>query len=75
MKVQFSFVGFYKQRTGLIADMEQIPREGETVNIPGLNQGESIVRTVVWYPVIESVSGDTGIDDPFVYIVLGPSRP
>lgn len=46
-----------------------IPREGDSITIPALDEVTS-VRTVVWYP-----EGDGWKQDPFVYIVVGPSRP
>jgi hypothetical protein len=45
-----------------------VPRVGEVVS---LHQGaEFYVRTVVWYP-----QGDEDTNEPFVYIVVGESRP
>lgn len=44
-----------------------VPRVGETVDIPGVSQANTVVRTVVWYPFEDP--------DPIVYVVLGPPRP
>jgi hypothetical protein len=74
MKVQFSVTGRVEPYRVPIMDMDAIPREGETVTLPGLEADLQIVRTVVWYPMGDP--DDLGYpDERFVYIVLGPRRP
>jgi hypothetical protein len=71
MKVLFSVTGSEKPYPSrLVENMDAIPREGETVELPDLPTHLTHVRTVVWYPI-----GDEDEVGPFVYIVLGPSRP
>jgi hypothetical protein len=48
-----------------------IPREGESVTLPG--EDNLSVRTVVWYP--EGSDEDEEDREPFVYLVIGPHRP
>lgn len=77
MKVQFSFVGFLMpdntQPRDFWVDLPQIPREGEIINIKGVSQSNTYVRAVVWYPVHND--DDEELAEPFVYVVVGPSRP
>lgn len=72
MRVQFSLVGHVERPPDLWADLDTIPREGEVVNWPGISQGNTVVRTVVWYPTHD----DEGrpLDEPFVYVVVGQPR-
>ena len=69
MRIQFTFVGLTERHDDVWVDLPAVPRVGETVEIPGLSQADTVVRTVVWYPL--------GDDDkePFVYVVLGKPRP
>lgn len=77
MKVQFSFVGFLMpdqtQPPDIWVDLPQIPKEGEILNVKGLSQSNTYVRTIVWY--ISHDDDDNELDEPFVYIVVGPPRP
>lgn len=68
MKVQFSVVG--ADQVVLIPTIEStsVPREGELVSIDGV---ERYVRTVVWFP---AGAAEEGIEEPFVYVVIGPER-
>jgi hypothetical protein len=59
MRIQFSFVGLVERHDDVWVDLPAVPRVGETVEIPGLSQADTVVRTVVWY---------------FVYVVLGKPR-
>ena len=68
--VQFTFVGQVERQPDVWAVMDAVPRVGETVAIPGQSQGNTVVRTVVWYPF----GDDDGDQKPFVYVVLGASR-
>lgn len=70
MKVVFSVVGSIDPFRPVIAEMDAVPREGETVELPGLPAELTQVRTVVWYP-----AGEGDDQGPFVYIVLGKRRP
>lgn len=74
MRVQFSFVGEARmQHEGdLYVDLDVIPRVGDTVSVPGLSQGDTVVRTVVWYPF--GGDGFAPEDGPSVYVVLGGPR-
>lgn len=72
MRVQFSLVGHTERPGPIWADLDAIPREGEVVNLPGISQAATIVRTVVWYPTHDD-RGDP-LDEPFVYVVVGPPR-
>lgn len=72
MQVQFDIVGDVKPHNHPRFELDAVPREGETITLPGLPTDLQIVRTVVWYP-----AGDP--DDPestesFVYVVVGPRR-
>ena len=49
-----------------------VPREGESVEIPGVRDITTVVRNVTWYPAGDE---DGEISDPFVYVVVGPPRP
>jgi hypothetical protein len=70
-RIQFTFVGQANRPPNVWAEMDVVPRVGETVAVPGQSQGDTIVRTVVWYPFGDDESDDT---EPFVYVVLGQSR-
>lgn len=72
MKVQFSLVGHIGQRQDQVVDLPQIPREGDVINLPGISQANTYVRTVVWY--ISHDDDDEPLDEPFVYVVVGPPR-
>jgi hypothetical protein len=77
MMVQFSVVGREKPMSMAI-HMDAVPRVGETVTLPGLEDRLQHVRTVVWYPVGDPPSMENshfGREGGFVYVVLGPSRP
>lgn len=73
MRVQFSIVGQVDPYDDVRVDLPVVPREGDVVNLPGLPQYESVVRTVVWYPTHDD-EGEA-LDEPFVYVVLGSPRP
>lgn len=75
MRIQFSFVGDARmaRQDDLWVDLPAVPREGEIVDVPGLSQHQTVVRTVVWYPLGHSEDGEpTG--ESFVYVVLGSPR-
>lgn len=63
--VQFSLVADPSESDRFVK-MPCVPREGETVDIPGVSQADTVVRTIVWLPFLE--------DQPDVYIVLGKPR-
>lgn len=73
MVIEFSVVGQVGNYDNVKVDLPAVPREGEVVNLPGLEQHETMVRTVVWYPTHDDE--DQPLDEPFVYIVVGPPRP
>lgn len=79
MRVQFSVVGTVERFPSIWADLDAVPREGETVNLPGVPPDATFVRTVVWYPLGQQ--GDPEFDNegadptPFVYVVVGQRRP
>lgn len=73
MKAQFSLVGHVEQREDLWVDLPQIPQIGDIVNLPGLSQAETYVRTVVWY--VSHDDDNNLIPEPFVFVVVGPPRP
>lgn len=54
----------------------QIPREGDIVDIPGIDQSLTTVRTVVWYPLgcDEYEEGHSMYKVPMVYVVIGNPR-
>lgn len=70
MRVQFSFVGTVERHENIYVEMDAVPQEGDTVDIPGVSQADTVVRTVVWHPL-----GEDGSEGPFVYVVLGRRRP
>lgn len=84
MKVQFTFVGQagvfeednWKQRDDIWTELNQIPREGDVVDFPGVSQALTVVRTVVWYPFgsDEYKEDEDMYEVPFVYIVIGNPR-
>jgi hypothetical protein len=67
MKVYVTLVGVSSNRDRMVTWPKgwHIPREGETVSIPGLDESPLFVRRVVWNP--ESTP------EPYVYLVLGTS--
>ena len=69
MIVQFTLVG-HVQRETIRVEMDAVPREGDTVCLPGWPEHGNSVRTVVWYPKGDGVAAD----QPFVYVVVGPER-
>lgn len=71
MKIVTTLVGVTDyHRTLTWPDGWPIPREGDSVDLPGLPS--LAVRTVVWYPE----GGDDGDErEPFVYLVIGNPRP
>lgn len=73
MRIQFSIVGQVEQHDDVWVDLDAVPRVGDVVNLPGIPQYESVVRTVVWYPTHDD-EGEP-LDAPFVYVVLGSPRP
>lgn len=73
MKIQFSLVGHIEQRDDIWIDLPQVPQVGDIINLPGLSQAATYVRTVVWY--ISHDDEDEPIPEPFVYVVVGPPRP
>jgi hypothetical protein len=79
MRVQFSFTGLVERPATKWADLDAVPREGETVTFPDVPADASTGRTVVWYPMgtvgDPEFSEDEADPTPFVYIVLGPHRP
>lgn len=86
MRIHFSFVGesaMIRHEAGegdLFVDLDAVPREGETVNVPGIKQHLTVVRTVVWYPLGYDPEGEgferkPGDEEPFVYVVIGNRRP
>lgn len=70
MKVQFSSVG-YVERHGFTMDLEVVPQEGHHVHVKGISP-DPLVRHVDWYLLHDDQ--DEPIDEPFVYVVIGPSR-
>jgi hypothetical protein len=58
-------------------DLDAVPREGETVMLPGLDAGVSVL-TVTWYPRgardSEDNAGVVREPGPFVYVLLQPQR-
>lgn len=84
MRVQFSIVGqpispiVPSLVPSLTVELDVVPRVGDTVAIPGLSQGDTVVRTVVWYPWgDQSTVGDKEYGDstPLAYVVVGQRRP
>jgi hypothetical protein len=72
MRIQFNIVGTVEQHDNVWTDLGAVPREGEVVHLPGIPEYETVVRTVVWYPLVDDEDEAT---EPFVYVVLGPARP
>lgn len=72
MKVQFSLVGNTQRPGDMHANLDAVPRVGDVVNWPGISQGETVVRTVVWYPTHDDEGVE--VDEPFVYVVVGRPR-
>lgn len=71
MKIKVTLVGIVDRRRRL--DWPEgwpVPREGDTVEIPDLDESPLSVRTVVWYP-----EGGDDDSEPFVYLVIGRRRP
>lgn len=84
MKVQFDLVGdahyeygnlpiHVQESVDMNVEMECIPREGDVVDVPGISQGLTIVRTVVWYPWGSDEDSEEE-RHPLVYIVVGNPR-
>lgn len=71
MRVQFSVVGQVEHLGPFWADLPAVPQEGDVIDLPGLSQADTVVRTVVWYPFGDE---DGGESEPFVYIVVGSPR-
>ena len=74
MRVQFTVVGHIAHPPNRWADLEAVPQVGDVVNIPGLSQANTVVRTVVWYPFGDPDTQAPEPAEPFVYVVLGPPR-
>ena len=72
MRIQFSVVGQIEPYPNVWVDLPAVPREGETVNLPNLEQYATVVRTVVWYPIVDDEDKTV---EPFVYVILGQARP
>lgn len=72
MRVQFSLVGHVERPADLVADFSSVPQVGDVVNWPGISQGDTVVRTVVWYPTHDD-DGEP-VAEPFVYVVVGQPR-
>jgi len=72
MRIQFRLVGMVEQHDDVWLDLPVVPREGEAVKLPGIPEYDTVVRTVVWYPIVNDEDEQT---DPFVYVVLGAARP
>jgi hypothetical protein len=72
MRVKFFVVGQAKPYHINDLHMDVVPRVGEIVDLPGLSQADTVVRTVVWYPLGDP--DEHGGIDSFVYIVLGRGR-
>jgi hypothetical protein len=68
IRVKVTVVGDRERPTVVWPDGWPPPREGETVELPDVTL---TVRRVVWYPVDDPED----LDEPFVYVVLGPPRP
>lgn len=68
MKIHFSIVGTVERHPDVKVDLPVVPREGETVKIPGVSEADTHVRTVVWYPLVDD---EEEAGEPFVYVVLG----
>lgn len=76
MRIHFSVVGLMDSTGAIITDLDAVPREGETVNLPGISQAKTVVRTVVWYPYGEDPSeSETPDPTPFAYVIVGSPRP
>lgn len=71
MRIQFSIVGTVDRHDNVWVDLDAVPRVGDTVGLPGISQADTVIRTVVWYPL----GDDEGVAAPFVYVVLGQPRP
>jgi hypothetical protein len=71
MRVQFSSVG-YVERHGFTMDLQMVPHEGDHVHIKGVSP-DPVVRHVDWYLLHNDE--DEAIDEPFIYVVIGPPRP
>lgn len=67
MRTRFELVSTVDRQYVKDIELSQIPRVGDTVDIPNVSQSETVVRTVVWYPY--------DLPTPMVYIVLGNRRP
>ena len=65
-------VGHVERPPDLWADISAVPRVGDVVNWPGISQGSTVVRTVVWYPTHDD-EGEP-VAEPFVYVVVGQAR-
>lgn len=86
MRIQFSFVGDARLLRSAVGDgdlwveMDVVPREGETVHVPGISESQTVVRTVVWFPLGDDPASEglalneSDRSDPFVYVVLGEPR-
>jgi hypothetical protein len=76
MRVKFTVAGV-EDFEDMALDLEAVPREGETVMLPGFDAGLS-VRTVMWYPKggpeSEDGAGVLRERGPFAYVLLGPVR-
>jgi hypothetical protein len=72
MRIQFRIVGTVELHDDVWIDLPVVPREGEGVKLPDIPEYDTVVRTVVWYPVVNDEDEQV---DPFVYIVLGAARP
>ena len=74
MKIQVTTVGLFHNMEVAWPEGWPPPPVGHAVSTSVFDQGvheerELYVRTVVWYPAPE------GGEEPFVYVVLGPTVP
>jgi len=76
MRVKFTIADI-EDFQGVALDLDAVPREGETVMLPGLDAGLS-VRSVVWYPQGDPDSeDDAGVlrePGPIAHVGLGVVR-
>lgn len=70
MKIVIGLVGLVDQRQTLAWPQGwSVPRVGEHVSVPSVGR-MMVVRSVTWYP-----KGNDHVSEPFVYVVVGLSRP
>ena len=74
MKCHFSLVGSTnRDNISIKIDLPVIPQVDDPVCWPGVSDIQPHVRHVKWF-LTEDDSGEP-IDEPFVYIVVGPKLP